>query len=338
MTSKGTITSKNLLPIAILNILKDHTDNSHHLLEKEIIAYLGKEYKVDPLPEYKSIGRTIERLQNELDIDIFHDRQGFWMGSRDLEDYELQMLIDCVFSSRYISKDYSKKLRAKLLALGGDYFAKRKTVALTYSMDNLDKTDNKALFINMDVITNAIEQEKQIEYDFNKYGADMQLHFSRHHIVSPLMFIVHNQRYYLMLYHEDFKQVQFHRLDHMTNINIIDKSKITSLRNVKGWEDGIKNEKLTARPYMFADTPERVTFLVNKNSFDTILDWLGYNIEIEKIIDKEDKLKVSVRTSPKAMKYFALQMMDSSLEIVSPKHLRDEVKESLAKAVEMYKD
>ena len=330
---KGRVISRNLVPLCILKILEDHSDSNHHLIQEEIISYLKNEYQVDTA-ERKSIGRALDRLKEELDIDILKDRKGFWLESRAIEDYELQMLIDSVFTSRYISKGYSKDLIAKLIGLGNEYF--KSHVKYTYSMDNLDKTENKALFLNMELIDTAIEQDRQVEFDFNKYGADLKLHVTSHHKVSPYMFIVHNQRYYLMAYHETFKKMQFFRMDHMTSVAILEENIRTQARTVPGWEGGITNESLSARPYLFTDKPERITFLVDESAFDYIIDWLGYDIELEKVTEAtEDKLKVTVKSSPNAMKYFALQFMDV-VEVQTPKKLRDQIAESVKLAAGKY--
>jgi len=330
---KGRVFSNTLTPLCVLKILEDHTDIEHHLTQKDIISFLQSEYQVEKI-DRKSIGRALDHLKEELDIEIMSDRKGFWLDSRILEDYELQLLIDSVFTSRYISKGYSKDLIDKLVGLGNEYF--KSHVKYTYSMDNLNKTDNKAVFYNMETIHRAIEKNKQIEFDFNKYGSDLKLHVTSHHKVSPFMFIVHNQRYYLMFFHEEYKQMEFFRMDHMTSVKVLEDQNRTPIRKIPGWEDGITNSKLASRPYLFSDKIERVTFLVNENAFDYIIDWLGYDIELEKVTEtKSDKLRVTVKSSPKAMKYFALQFVDV-VEVQTPKKLREEITASIKDAINKY--
>jgi len=49
----------------------------------------------------------------------------------------------------------------------------------------------------------------------------------------------------------------------------------------------------------------------------------------------EDKLKVTVKASPNAMEYWAMQYLNS-VEIISPIELRNRIKENLKSAIEKY--
>jgi predicted DNA-binding transcriptional regulator YafY len=83
---------------------------------------------------------------------------------------------------------------------------------------------------------------------------------------------------------------------------------------------------------MFTDKPERVEFLIDKNVIDQVIDWFGYDIEIK---SEDDKFLITLTVSPNAMEYWAMQYLNF-VEIVSPQHLRDRLKENLVKATEKY--
>lgn len=324
--------SDNLRPICILEVLKKHSDVNHKLTQKDIIDYLKKDYGIKL--ERKSVGRILERLKVELDQNIEQDSHGSWMEPREFEDVELRMLIDAVFTSRYIPKNYSADLINKICGLSSEYF--KPHIKYTYTVDDLDKTENKSVFLNIELVGNAIEAERQIEFDYNKYKADKKLHYSSHHIMTPYRMIVHNQRYYLMGYHEYFKNIVYYRLDHMTNMKVLDDKVATSIRTVPGWKGGITNKNMaTNMPYMFSDKHERITLYVNTDLIDQMVDWLGYDIEV---LDESDpkRIKILIKTSPQAIKYFALQYIND-VEILEPLALRKEIREILKESLKKYK-
>lgn len=333
--SVKTVTSKNLIPICILKILEDHSDYNHKLTQQDIIDYLRIEYQVDSI-ERKAIGRTIERLQEELEIGIESDRGGCWLEPRDFEDYELHMLIDSIFTSRYIPRNYSRTLIKKISALGNEYF--NDYVKYTFTTDNLSKNENQSIFFNIELIDEAITKNRQISFSYNKWGVDKKLHYSSPHTATPYRMIVHNQKYYLMCYEEYHKNIAYYRIDHMTNMKVLKDKVGTSIRKVPGWEGGITNKNMaTNLPYMFADKQERITFYATPMVIDQMIDWLGFDVDIKKLGENEDKrMKLSIISSPEAMKYFALQYLDD-IEILTPVSLREEIKKSLKKAANKYK-
>ena len=85
---------------------------------------------------------------------------------------------------------------------------------------------------------------------------------------------------------------------------------------------------------MYTDKAEMVEFYAREAMLSQIIDWFGKNIEIEKV--EERKIKVRVKVSLDAMKYWALQYVNY-VEIISPSKLREKIKESLLKGIEKYK-
>lgn len=151
------------------------------------------------------------------------------------------MLINGVLSSKHITAKHSKDLIDRLCALSNKYF--KSSIKHIYSVNDWSKTENQALFYNIELIDTAIEKGFQIHYDYNKCGADKKLHKTSHQYVSPYQMILHNQRYYLMAYREYWGNMVFHRLDRITNMAITDK-KSTPLKNVNGYENGINYKDL----------------------------------------------------------------------------------------------
>ena len=328
--------NKKLALLRILHILLYHSDERHPLKQEEIAEYLEKDYGI--VVERKAIGRQLALLHEAYDapnspiVLISDRRRGTYIEQREFEDTELRLLIDGVLSSRHITAKHSRDLIEKLCRQSNKYF--RSHVKNVYSVSDWNKTDNSAVFLNIELIDEAIERGFQLRFVYNKYGADKKLHQTSHPRVSPYQLILHNQRYYLMARHERFEDMHFYRLDRITEMQIVEDRALTPVREVKGYESGIDYKKLsTSLPYMFADNPEYVEFWVEEWAIDHVIDWFGKGIKIEKV---DERYKVGVLVSPMAMEYWALQYV-RSVEIISPASLRERVRDALEKGADKYR-
>ena len=322
---------KKLALIRIWQILKDYSDYNHPLTQEEISKRLENEYGI--FIERKAISRNISLLK-EAGAEIESSRAGSYLAYRSFEDSELHMLIDGILGSKHITAKHSKDLIDRLCGISNIYF--RSSVNHIHSVNDWSKTDNQALFYNIELIDSAIERGFQLHYDYNKYGIDKKLHKSSQQYVSPYLMILHNQRYYLMAYSEYWKNMVFHRLDRITNMEISDR-KSTPIRSVQGYEHGIDYKKLTTSiPYMFSDEPEKVEFIADACIVDQIVDWFGNEVRLIKN-DDETKVKVSVKASPMAMEHWAMQYINY-VEVISPKALRESIKASINNGINKYSD
>ena len=314
---------KKLALLRILQILEQYSDCDNPLKQEDIANYLDKDYGI--VIERKAIGRNLSLLK-EAGYDILSDRRGSYLASREFEDSELRLLIDGVLASKHITAKHSKELIEKLCSLSNKYF--RSHVKNIWSVNEWSKTDNQALFYNIEIVDAAIEKKKQITFSYNKYGADKKLHKTSDQRVTPYQMILHNQRYYLVACHEKWKKLGHYRLDRITDIRLTEEP-ATPLRSLPGHANGMDyKEYATSLPYMFTDPLENIEFLSEPDIVDQIVDWFGENARIQPC---GDKLKVYVKASPMAMEYWAMQYLNF-VEILSPVSLRERIAANLEAA------
>ena len=319
---------KKLALIRVGQILKEYSDEKHPLTQDDIAYYLKKDYGI--VIERKAISRNLSLLK-EAGMEIESGRSGSYVISREFEDSELHMLIDSVLCSRHITAKYSKDLIKKLCALSNIYF--KAGIKNVYSVEEWNKTENPNLFFNIDLIDDAIENGRQLRYDYNKYGIDKKLHKTSSQVVSPYRMLLHNQRYYLMAYSERWERMVFHRLDRITNMEQADYP-AKKLQNIPGYEKGIDYRDLaSARPYLYGDKAERIGLVADAKIVDQMIDWFGNEIKIEPL--DEEKVKVSLLASPKAMEHWVMQYIDY-VEVISPEPLRNRIKQMLTDALQKY--
>lgn len=323
------IEPKKLAPIRILQMLEEHSDVDHPLTQEQIAAYLDKNYGI--VLERKAIGRNIALLK-DAGYDIMSGRGGCYLCERRFSDAELHLLIDGVLCSKHITAKHSSDLIDRLCALSSKYF--RASVKNVYSVNEWSKTDNQALFYNIELIDEAIEKNRRISFDFNRFGLDKKLHKTAAHTVSPYQMLLHNQRYYLMARNERWGDMTFYRLDHITNMHILEDEARTPLTQTKGYENGISYAELaTTLPYMYNDKPEQITFLAEEFLTDQIIDWFGTSATMQK---EGDRIRVSVKASLNAMEYWAMQYLNY-VEVTAPSSLRERIKQNLGNAAGKYK-
>lgn len=323
------IEPKKLALIRILQILQKHSDYDHPLTQDDIARHLDQDYGIKI--ERKAISRNLSLLK-EAGIEIESCRAGSYLDAREFEDAELKLLIDSVLCSQHINPRQSADLIEKLCKLSNKYF--RSHVKNIHTVKDWNKTENPALFYNIELVDMAIEEGKQIQYDYNKYGIDKHLHKSSFQRVTPYQLILHNQRYYLMAHSSYWGNMAFHRLDRISNIRLYDQP-AQSIREVPGYESGIDYKKIsTTMPYMYTDDPERIEFISHADIMDQIIDWFGKDINIQKTNDP-NKVIVSVWASPNAMEHWAMQYL-TYVEVLTPTHLRARIKSNLAEAMQKY--
>lgn len=122
-------------------------------------------------------------------------------------------------------------------------------------------------------------------------------------------------------------------MDKITEMQISDAPR-TPLKSVPGYKNGIDYKELsTARPYMFADKPERITIKLPERFIDDIIDWFGAEIKIKD--NNNGILTVGIVASPNAMQFWAMQY-GTYAEIIEPQSLRENIKERLTTMQENY--
>ncbi len=240
------VDQKNLIPLCILEVLRKYSDPDHPLTHNMIADHLEEDYGISPRPERKSIGRNLENLKTQMDIDIEITPKGSYLVSREFEDYEIRLLIDLVLSNKYISTIETKELVKKLKGLSGAYFESYEDHLLT--IDEKKKTDKRDLYLKLQLINDAIESgcdirfvlDEEAEYpswmsanDWLKVYAgthDYSDGSGRNAQIKPEYLILMKDRYYVAFKAILMKNIggdlteelTYCRLDEMHDLSIVD--------------------------------------------------------------------------------------------------------------------
>lgn len=343
---------KKLIIMNILDILKRYTDENHRLSQKEIQDILEREY--DMKVERKAIKRNLMNLIEfgyninfSESIRILRDKFGeeqenvilsdFYL-EREFTDSELRLLIDSVLFSNHIPYKQDKQLVDKLAALSNIYFKKR--VNHIARMPE-DKTDNKQLFYNVELLDEAIEKSRKVRFYYLEYRSDKRLHKRRRsdgkvreYIINPYQLVAKEGKYYLICNYDKYDDISNYRVDRITDLEILDEN-IKPFDQLKG-SDGRKldlKEYMDKHVYMFSGENVRAVFRANKSLISDIIDMFGKDVRFSE--ETNDEITVTVNVNDLAMEQFA-KAYTPWIEIIKPVDLRERMIEVLNNSLEKY--
>ena len=254
----------------IYQILEEYSDENHPLTQQAIIDKLEANYGIEC--ERKAVSRNLGCLQ-DMDFDVVITGKGAYLASRRFENSELRLLIDSVMGSRHINPNYSAELVGKLAELGGKNF--KGQVKHIYTVGEWGKSDSKELFLNIDLIDEAIEKGKKISFDYMKLGVDKKQHKSSFKKATPYQLILHNQRYYLVMLDEKYNNMSYLRVEKMSKMKVLKEDGVP-LREVEGYKNGIDYSRFASGfPYMFSDEQVTVRIKCKNRMADDLGDWLA---------------------------------------------------------------
>lgn len=321
---------KKVLNMMILEVLEQYTDRDHRLTQQKIVDLLEKNYGV---PCTRQTIKNNLMLLGEMGYEISMEG-GIFLKSRLFDNAELRMLIDSVLFSRTLSGEEAERLIKKLKALGNKYFhAKVKHVC---HLPKLIHSDNKQVLLNLDVLSDAIEQERKVSFTYNSYGKDFQLHprWKEPYIVNPYQMVANQGRYYLLCSYDTSNRLSHYRLDYMTKLEMLDE-KVKPMDQMEDFVQGYSLPKHMAEHiYMFSGPSVQVKMRVSEHMIGALIDWFGKKFRI--VQEEADKLIVSVACNKHAMRYWALQYGQYA-EILEPESLRDEIREVVDCMVSFYR-
>lgn len=319
---------KKSAPLAILKILEE-TDENNPLTRVEIERKLHDVYGISI--ERRTVYSNIELLESygyEISKPSDNKSDKYYLVSRGFEESEIKLLCNAIHSSRFIPVNYSKDLIKKLLLTQSKAF--RKEYNDEVFIDNGDKKENRDFFLNIDTISDAIKNKKNISYDYMKYDTNFKL-VKRDEIrkqVSPYYLIYTSDKIYLAAYSQEHKMVIHLRVDKMMNIQEEDGKYVSESKKKDPYQYA------RTKMYMFAGEDITVTLRFKESVLDDIVDSFGRKLTLIK--DGEGYYKTNIKTSEQGIIYYALQYIDN-IEILEPKDIRNKVKEALSRGLKAYK-
>lgn len=321
---------KKLSIIYTHNILKEYSDENHLLTQADIANKIKQIYGMEC--ERKSVATNIESLIG-LGVDIVKvPRKGCFLGERALEPSEVSFIVDALFSSKSISGNQAKGLSQKLSNLLSKY--QRKKYTYVYKAEQINRTDNKELFYNIDIINEAIEKHKQIKFDYKRFYFKNEEKIRKPYIVNPYFLINSQGKYFLVCNYDYYDEIGNYKVERISNIEILD-SDTKPITEVKGFENGIDiTEYVNENIYMFATKAIKATLRIYDNWATSYVDeWFGKN---SRFFEKNGNIFAEIDVNESSLIYWCLQYGEC-VELIKPQQTRDKIKSILEQMNKRYK-
>lgn len=321
--------NKKLSILYTLQVLKEYSDENHLLSQNDIATKINNIYGM--ACERKSIATNIDSLI-DYGYEIIKTNAGSYLATREFEPSEIRFLVDAVFSSKSINSKHSRELSKKLSEFLSIY--ERRQYKYVYKADELNRTDSKEIFYNIDIINEAIENNKQIEFNYVRgsyKGNDLKKHPYK---VNPYCLINNQGKYFLVCNYDFFDEIANYRLERIHNIKILD-TPIKPVTQVKGFENGLDIAKYANENiYMFATKTIMATVKIyNDWSTAYVEEWFGKNA---RLYEKENSIYADITANESSLIYWCLQYGEN-IELLSPKGTRDKIKEMVKQINKRYK-
>ena len=303
--------------LCVLKVLQKYSDEDHVLPMRELIGHLERNYDVKM--DRRTVYGAVELLQQlGYDVSTYEENgKGYCLRTRTLEPSELRLLLDAVYSFPFISAEQSRMLADKLLSEESVYRQKRYRHLSVVREGR--KTENKQVFLNIELLDEAIEKRRKVSFTYLSYDKTLRPapRRARPYAVDPLGMAYTNEHYYLACRLSGCENVSLYRIDRMRDLSISDEPA----------ERTDADTAAVARNAVFAfvGAPEEIVFSFTKNVLNDVVDRFGTSIRLS---DDGERYTARLTASPKGVKFWALQYLPY-VEVKSPAWLREEIIQSV---------
>lgn len=312
--------------LALLEVLKKYSDENHPLSIKDIQAYLLSEYDLEL--DRRTLYTSMDLLRDFSYEISEYDGNGYYLIERQFEKAEILLLCNAIHASHFISSKQSDELIRKLLNTQSKY-DQRDFKDKVY-MANPLKTNNKQLLLNIEMVSEAIRDNKNISFTYLKYNNKKQLVERRidPYIVEPRYILYCDSRPYLIvtsLNHEGFIH---YRLDRMKDVLVLNEKARPLPKQYDPYE--YARNKL----FMYNGEIQTVTFKCKEEVLDHMIDIFGSDLLL--ISNNDDTFTIKVKTSSQGALYLAQQFMEN-ITIIEPNSIKEEFIKNLKEVEKNYK-
>lgn len=324
--------NQKLKLLYLTKIFMEKTDESHALTLAEITSLLnGYEVTADR----KTLYLDFEELKH-YGLDIISEQRSktvvYYLASRDFELAELKLLVDSVQSSKFITEKKSNSLIKKLESLVSEHESKQLHHQVITS--GRVKTMNESILINVDSIHSAINNNRQISFQYFQWTPDKQRelrHDGQRYTISPWHLVWDNENYYMIGYDSDSEMIKHFRVDKMLRISS-GNEKREALKKMKEFNIATYSRTLFG---MLGGESTRVTLQCHNSMAGVIIDRFGKDTVMLRHDDEHFIAYVEVVPSDQFLGWII--GLSSYVQIMEPSSVVKQIKDLLSKQMELYR-
>lgn len=263
-----------LRPLYLAKILYEQTDEDHYLTTAQLMRILKEEYNIKS--HRQTIKADIDLLkQFGIEIEEVKSTQNRYnVYGRKFDLPELRLLIDAVASSKFITHSRSADLVEKIGSLASAHSAD--LVRRNVTCEGRIKPDNEKGYLIVDVINQAINENKKISFQYFRYNVRKEKKLKNNgepYVITPLH-LVWNGDYYYMVGVYDYKQ----RLGSFRVDRIAKSPTILKEEGTPAPEGFNINEYINTTFRMYNSEHVEVELVCDNDVMDSIIDRFGEDV------------------------------------------------------------
>lgn len=305
--------SKKLIPLYLQELFLKKTDKNHFIRMPDILSFLeSKNINADRRTVYSAItnlnlaGFTIKGKQERGGYKYHHPERLFSIE-------ELKFLVDSIATSRFLTDRKSKELITKIKTLASEYeITELNRDIITHRKI---KSMNDRMFDNLDRIYKAIDNNRQISFQYMRYNADKKLVVTdKKYIVSPCAVSLSAENYYLIAFNADLQKILHFRIDKIKSISILDETRlgIEEYRNFNVIDYSLKAFN------MYGGKEETVTIEANNSLIGVFIERFGEMASIRPQFNKKDTFVARIKVMKSPQFYAWIFALGKDARIISP--------------------
>lgn len=320
--------------LALYKILIKKSDENHKLSITDIEDLLSEK---DLYCHRDSIRRYIKQLENEFDIKCEPKRgryARYYVGNRLLENSEMRLVMDAIYSSNFIEKKNAMEMIRKLKSTISEY-EEEKIFKRNLGL-SVNKTENSNIFNNVANIQEALEKKCQISFEYMKWTKDKELKKQgvKNYLYPWELFWAYD-RYYIYGYKVDLTngvlEERTYRVDKMEDIEVLlDKPRKENQRT----QSFDVNTFVSRRIMMYSEKERYITVRISPHLVGAFIDQFGKD-EVEIKEEKDGKLLVSFWAANSPLLHGWLIGLESA-EVIRPEDVRAEFIKLIENQIKKY--
>jgi len=324
---------KNKQKLLYISDILRETDETHPITTNRIVSRL-KNYGVEA--ERKSVLRDIAALIDYgYDIVLHSDNKlGYYLASRDFEDWELKILCDAVSSASFLTKAETDDLTRRICGLSSS--AGSKTLKMQNCIKWQHKSADNSVKYNIDKIMSAISNKKTIRFQYLFTDMSLNKRLKRNgfiYSVSPYVLYWRMDKYYLIGCTENHDNLSCYRIDRINKLEI-GNSPMRPAKDILGNNFELKiSEYVQNTLYNFSGPKITLELIAENCALDDILDCFGNSVRVKKY---DNKIHVTIRTTESEGLYRWLMEYSSMIVATAPESVISEMKCRLNSAAAAY--
>ena len=309
----------------LMKMLLDETGPDHPMNAAEIADKMNRRYNYTTYNR-KTIYADIERLKT-FGLSIGQTKGagfGYFVKDRVFDLAELKLMVDAVQSSKFITKRKSVELIRKLETLTSEYnaqFLKREVY-----IRNRIKSSNDSIYANVDTIHAAINDNRQIQFQYCEWTVRKTLAPRKHgelYVVSPWALTWDDENYYMVGYDAAAGMIKHYRVDKMRKTESTDQP-----RKGREWFEDFDLAAFARKTFgMYGGEEKEITLECENHLVGVVIDRFGQDIMLIPEDDGHFRTNVTVAVSPHLFGWLAA--VGKGIRIVFPEAVKTEYREYL---------